>query len=107
MKRYTEVENQELELNLIRDIQAFVPLFHRKPSPEEVMDWAAGIYNHNTNGFYDGWAKGLIYRALWDMNVQRDVRKSSFELYGGIENKCPALCLGDFKPSEMVGVRDD
>lgn len=105
-KRYTEAENQELEQNLIRDIRAFVPLFHRKPSPEEVMDWAAGIYNHNTNGFYDGWAKGLIDEAIGDLDIHKNHHKSSFELYG-IENKCPALCLGDFKPSEMVGICDD
>jgi len=105
-KRYTDEERKLIETKLVLDILRFVPMFHRKPTPEEIVDWAEHRYKYKVNGMHNGWARGLIKRALGDMDVHKNVQKSSFELYGGPENKCPALCLGDFKPSEMVGIDD-
>lgn len=105
-KRYSDEERKLIEVKLVLSIIEFVGLFHRKPTQAEVADWAEHIYKYKVNGMHNGWARGLIKRATEDMNVRRNVKKTSFELYSTVENKCPALCL-DFKPSEMVGICDD
>ena len=105
-KRYTDEQRWLIEVKLVLDIIKFVGLFHRKPTKQEVVDWAQDQYSYKVNGMHNGWATGLIKRATKGLNVHKRVRKSGFELYGGIETKCPALCRGDFKPSEMVGIDD-
>ena len=105
-KRYTDEQVKQIENWLIRDIRLFIPMFHRKPTPDEVITWVEHKYHYKPNGMHNGWAKGLIQTATTGLNVQRNVRKSTFELYSGPETKCPALCRGDFKPSEMVGIDD-
>ena len=106
-KIYTDEERWLIEVKLVLDIIEFIELFHRKPTRQEVTDWAQDFYKYKVNGMHNGWASGLIRRATKDMKVRKNGRKSSFELYGGEETKCPAVCLGDYKPSEMLGICED
>ena len=105
-KIYTDEERWLIEVKLVLDIIEFIELFHRKPTRQEVTDWAQDFYKYKVNSMHNGWASGLIRRATAGLDVQK-ARKSSFELYGGAENKCCEVYLGDYKPSEMLGICED
>ena len=75
-----------------------------KPDEEMVTEWAVEIYHYKDA--HNGWIRDLIEKATKGLDVSRNVRKSSFELYGGEETHIPQNKLGDFIPSEMVGIID-
>ena len=103
-KIYTNEERWLIEVKLVLDIISFVKMFHRKPFQKEVITWAEDRYKYKVNGMHNGWAGKLIKRATGDMKVRKNGRKSVFVLYE--ETKLPQNKLGDFIPSEMVGITD-
>ena len=84
-KRYTDEERWLIEVKLVLSIIEFVGLFHRRPTQNEVADWAEHIYKYKVNGMHNGWAKGLIKRALEGVDIPKR-RKSYFVLYGAENN---------------------
>jgi hypothetical protein len=85
-----QVKHQvDIENSLINDIKDFIPICHRKPTAQEVLDWSElyGIKN-----LQDGtkWARKLIERAMDGTKIKRKIY-SEFVLYEDRMSEMPIL----------------
>ena len=79
---------EQVKRKLTKDIKEFCRLFGRKPTVEEVNDWAKWLYHYNANGAHKKWAKDLINKATWGMKVKTEHKRTDFILFGpGIQVK--------------------
>ena len=86
MKQKTTEE--QVKEKLTKDIKEFCRLFGRKPTIEEVLEWAKGLYHYNANGAHKKWAEDLIHKATWGMKVKNEHKRTDFILFGpGIQVK--------------------
>jgi len=97
---------RKLKRRLEKDIREYVKLCPAlgKPDEQTVVVWAEG-YGYKDNGSHNGWVRELIEKATAGISTKK--RESSFELYGGEETRVPQNKLGDYIPSEMIGICDD
>ena len=66
MAQQTQQTPQTVDANLIHDIRDFTHIFHRNPTPDEVLDWAHDIYHRpmrGTHTFTYRWACDLTQLA--------------------------------------------
>ena len=66
MAQQTQQTPQTVDANLIHDIRDFTHIFHRNPTPDEVLDWAHDIYHHPTHGSHQAthrWVRDVIHLA--------------------------------------------
>ena len=66
MAQQTQQTLPTLQANLIHDIRDFTHIFHRNPTPAEVLDWAQDIYHHPTHGSHQAthrWVRDVIHLA--------------------------------------------
>jgi len=94
-----------MKRKLEREIREYMELCPNlgKPDEQTVRDWAEG-YGFKDNGSRNGWIKELIEKATEGMNVSKK-RETTFTVYG--EENNAQQCLGDYIPSEMIGICDD
>ena len=60
------------EERLVKDIREFIPMFGRKPTPEEVVDWARDEYHyHIANNHTTRWATKLIRLATREVRGEK------------------------------------
>ena len=91
-------KEEQVKEKLTKDIKEFCHLFGRKPTIEEVLEWAKGIYHYHLDGAQGlhseqrecnkKWAKDLINKANWGMKVKNEHKRTDFILFGpGIQVK--------------------
>lgn len=97
-KKFNNVK-QRLE----RDIKEYMVLCPALGKPDEqiVVVWAEG-YGYKPNGLHHDWIRDLIEKATAGMNVQRNVRKSSFVLYGDPNSHVPTNVLKPIRLTQYV-----
>lgn len=98
-----------IEEALINDIKDFIPIFGRKPTVSEVVDWMQAIYKIHFKQPYMKQlrrsARRLIKEATNGMNVPRNVRESSFIVYDERANNILTINLPERRLIDMPLLR--